>query len=237
MNLLLEPADTAGSVAEALGVRAALLTGQITVELQADVDPQALEEALTRIRAAGGTPGRIRATRAAGPTPTPEPMSAPSSSTPDSPAPDNPASHSSAPRRPAPASPAARTTAAPSPVPSGVPGGRTVIVPHTLRAGFRGEYPGSVIVLGDVNPGAEVVAGGDVIVIGALRGLAHAGQGGHSDAIVWARPIASPQLRIGDAVARAPEGSSLSNMRHRNDQPTAEVARLSGGVIQIDAQK
>ncbi|MFT2719391.1 septum site-determining protein MinC [Deinococcus sp. A31D244] len=224
MNLLLEPADTAGSVAEALGVRATLLTGQITVELQADVDPQALEEALTRIRAAGGTPGRIRATRAPAPMPAPAPTPTSAQS---SPAPHSPASHSTA----------TRTTAAQPPVASGVPGGRTVIVPHTLRAGFRGEYPGSVIVLGDVNPGAEVVAGGDVIVIGALRGLAHAGQGGHSDAIVWARPIASPQLRIGDAVARAPEGSSLSNMRHREDQPTAEVARLSGGVIQIDTQK
>lgn len=221
MNLLLEPADTAGSVAEALGVRATLLTGQITVELQADVDPQALEEALTRIRAAGGTPGRIRATRAPAPMPVPAAAGASSSPAPQS-------------QGPAPQAAPARTTA---PQPSGVPGGRTVIVPHTLRAGFRGEYPGSVIVLGDVNPGAEVVAGGDVIVIGALRGLAHAGQGGHSDAIVWARPIASPQLRIGDAVARAPEGSSLSNMRHREDQPTAEVARLSGGVIQIDTQK
>lgn len=221
MNLLLEPADTAGSVAEALGVRATLLTGQITVELQADVDPEALEEALTRIRAAGGTPGRIRATRAPAPMPVPAAAGAPPSPAPQS-------------QGPAPQAAPARTTA---PQPSGVPGGRTVIVPHTLRAGFRGEYPGSVIVLGDVNPGAEVVAGGDVIVIGALRGLAHAGQGGHSDAIVWARPIASPQLRIGDAVARAPEGSSLSNMRHREDQPTAEVARLSGGVIQIDTQK
>ena len=221
MNLLLEPADTAGSVAEALGVRATLLTGQITVELQADVDPEALEEALTRIRAAGGTPGRIRATRAPAPMPVPAAAGASSSPAPQS-------------QGPAPQAAPARTTA---PQPSGVPGGRTVIVPHTLRAGFRGEYPGSVIVLGDVNPGAEVVAGGDVIVIGALRGLAHAGQGGHSDAIVWARPIASPQLRIGDAVARAPEGSSLSNMRHREDQPTAEVARLSGGVIQIDTQK
>ncbi|GGR44113.1 putative septum site-determining protein MinC [Deinococcus seoulensis] len=215
MNLLLEPTDTAGSVAEALGVRAALLTGQITLELQSDVDPAALEEALLHIRAAGGTPGRVRAARQPAP-PAPTASAA-------IPAPTPPTLPAAAPAAPAPA--------------AGLPGGRTVIVPHTLRAGFRGEYPGSVIVLGDVNPGAEVMAGGDVIVIGALRGLAHAGQGGHSDAIVWARPIASPQLRIGNAVARAPEGSSLSNMRHREDQPTAEVARLHAGTIQIDTQK
>ncbi|CAM3551633.1 septum site-determining protein MinC [Deinococcus frigens] len=114
---------------------------------------------------------------------------------------------------------------------------RTVIVPHTIRAGSRNEYLGSVIVLGDVNPSAEVIAGGDVIVIGALRGLAHAGQGGYGDAIVWARPIASTQIRIGDAVARAPEGSSLSNMRVRDGQPVAELARLQNGVIAIDVQK
>ncbi|CAM3218287.1 septum site-determining protein MinC [Deinococcus saxicola] len=114
---------------------------------------------------------------------------------------------------------------------------RTVIVPHTIRAGSRNEYQGSVIVLGDVNPSAEVIAGGDVIVIGALRGIAHAGQGGYTDAIVWARPIASTQIRIGDAVARAPEGSSLSNMRVRDGQPVAELAKLQDGVIVIDAQK
>ncbi len=126
-------------------------------------------------------------------------------------------------------------TAAPEAHP--IDSARTVIVPHTIRAGSRNEYRGSVIVLGDVNPSAEVIAGGDVIVIGALRGLAHAGQGGYSDAIVWARPIASTQIRIGDAVARAPEGSSLSNMRVRDGQPVAELARLQDGVIVIDAQK
>ncbi|GAA0519995.1 septum site-determining protein MinC [Deinococcus depolymerans] len=197
MNLLLEPGDTADAVNEALAVRAELLATNVTLEVQGDADPQALEAALNRIRAAGGTPGRVRAPRVT--------VTAP-----------------------APAAEAARPP---------LPPARTVIVPNTLRAGFRGEYPGSVIVLGDVNPGAEIVAGGDVIVIGALRGVAHAGSGGHGDAIVWARPIASTQIRIGEAVARAPEGSSLSNMRHRDDQPTAEIARLHGGVIQIDTQK
>ncbi|MEF2280018.1 septum site-determining protein MinC [Deinococcus sp. YIM 134068] len=114
---------------------------------------------------------------------------------------------------------------------------RTVILPHGLRAGFRGEYRGSVVILGDVNPGAEVVAGGDVIVMGALRGVVHAGYGGHADAIVWARPIASAQIRIGDAVARAPEGSSLSNMRKLDGHEVAEQARLQDGVIVIDAQR
>ncbi|THF88769.1 septum site-determining protein MinC [Deinococcus sp. KSM4-11] len=123
------------------------------------------------------------------------------------------------------------------PLPSPLDSARTVIVPGSVRAGNRREYKGSVIVLGDVNPGAEIIAGGDVIVIGALRGIAHAGQGGYADAIVWARPIASTQIRIGDAVARAPEGSSLSNMQRRDATPVAELARLQGGQIVIDVQK
>lgn len=112
-------------------------------------------------------------------------------------------------------------------------GARTEIVPHSLRAGFRGEYRGSVVILGDVNPGAEVVAGGDVIVMGALRGVVHAGAGGHPEAIVWAKPIASPQIRLADALARAPEGNSLSSMRKVEGQ--AEIARLHDGAIVIEA--
>ena len=75
------------------------------------------------------------------------------------------------------------------------------------------------------------------LAFGALRGVVHAGYGGHEGAIVWARPIASAQIRIGDAVARAPEGSSLSNMRKLDGHEVAEQARLQGGVIVIDAHR
>ena len=111
---------------------------------------------------------------------------------------------------------------------------QTVILAHTVRAGFRGEYKGSVVVLGDVNPGAELIAGGDVIVTGALRGVAHAGYVGYENAIVWARPIASPQIRIGDAMARSPEGSS--NMRRMEGNERTERAYLKGGMIVIDTK-
>lgn len=116
-----------------------------------------------------------------------------------------------------------------------LPNAQTVIVPHNVRAGFRGEYKGSVVVLGDVNPGAELIAGGDVIVTGVLRGVVHAGYGGYTDAIVWARPIASPQLRIGDAMARSPEGTS--NMRTMEGREQTERAYLKEGMIVIDAQR
>ena len=192
MNLLLEPGDTGPGVAQALEARAELLAANVTLEVGGDTDPAALEAALTAIRAAGGTPGRVRAPRV--------------------------------------------TVAAPS-TESEEGSARTVILPHGVRAGFRGEYRGSVVILGDVNPGAEIVAGGDVIVMGALRGVVHAGFGGNADAIVWARPISSAQIRIGDAVARAPEGSSLSTMRKLEGPGGAELARLQGGTIMIEAHR
>ncbi|GHG06894.1 putative septum site-determining protein MinC [Deinococcus piscis] len=110
---------------------------------------------------------------------------------------------------------------------------RTVILPHSLRSGFRREYGGSVVVLGDVNPGVEIVAGGDIIVMGALRGVAHAGAYGNTSAIVWARPIASAQIRIADALARSPEGSSLSTMRRLEAPAEAELARIQEDRIVI----
>ncbi|MDO4264439.1 MAG: septum site-determining protein MinC [Deinococcus sp.] len=110
---------------------------------------------------------------------------------------------------------------------------RTVILPHSLRSGFRREYGGSVVVLGDVNPGVEIVAGGDIIVMGALRGVAHAGAYGNTSAIVWARPIASAQIRIADALARSPEGSSLSTMRRLEAPAEAELARIQDQRIVI----
>lgn len=70
----------------------------------------------------------------------------------------------------------------------------------SLRSGNKIEYEGSIVVLGDVNSGAEVVAGENIVVVGALRGLAHAGAKGNKDAIIAAAVIESPQLRISNIV-------------------------------------
>ena len=63
---------------------------------------------------------------------------------------------------------------------------KSVFVSHTLRSGQRIECEGDVVVLGDVNDGAEVIAGGSIAVMGTLRGLAHAGATGRSDVVVAA---------------------------------------------------
>lgn len=75
----------------------------------------------------------------------------------------------------------------------------------TLRSGDHLEVEGSVLVLGDVNPGARVSAGGDVRVWGRLRGVAHAGNRGDRRARIVALQLRPLQLRIADAVARGPE--------------------------------
>ncbi len=75
----------------------------------------------------------------------------------------------------------------------------------TLRSGDHLQVEGSLLVLGDVNPGARVSAGGDVRVWGRLRGIAHAGQAGNTAARIVALQLRPLQLRIADAVARGPE--------------------------------
>lgn len=85
-------------------------------------------------------------------------------------------------------------------------------VQTTLRSGVEIRHCGSVVVWGDVNPGAEIAATGDVIVLGRLRGLAHAGcptQQGSGDpkAVILALNLQCHQVRIADQVARLPQGS------------------------------
>ena len=76
---------------------------------------------------------------------------------------------------------------------------------HTLRGGTRIQFEGSVVVVGDVNPGAEIVAGGNVIVLGLLRGMVHAGAFGARDAFISALKLKPTQLRIADLIARCPD--------------------------------
>ncbi|MBD2362114.1 septum site-determining protein MinC [Anabaena minutissima FACHB-250] len=75
----------------------------------------------------------------------------------------------------------------------------------TIRSGMEIRHPGTVILLGDINPGGMVLADGDIIVWGRLRGIAHAGASGNSECLIMALHMEPTQLRIADAVARSPE--------------------------------
>ena len=70
----------------------------------------------------------------------------------------------------------------------------------SLRSGQRLEFEGSIVILGDVNDGAEVIAEDNIIVLGSLRGMAHAGAKGNDSAIIAAHVIESPQIRISNNI-------------------------------------
>ena len=70
----------------------------------------------------------------------------------------------------------------------------------SLRSGQKLETEGSLVIIGDVNSGAEVVASDNIIVLGALRGLAHAGAKGNKQAIIAAGLVDAVQIRIANVV-------------------------------------
>ena len=70
----------------------------------------------------------------------------------------------------------------------------------SLRSGQRLETEGSLVILGDVNSGAEVIASDNIVVLGALRGLAHAGAKGNKQAIIAAGLFDAVQVRIANVV-------------------------------------
>ncbi len=70
----------------------------------------------------------------------------------------------------------------------------------SLRSGQKIEFEGSLVILGDVNSGAEVLAGENIVVLGILRGMAHAGAKGNKEAIIAAAAIESAQIRIANIV-------------------------------------
>jgi septum site-determining protein MinC len=111
---------------------------------------------------------------------------------------------------------------------SSSPAPSTAIAIHqgTLRSGDHRHASGSLLVLGDVNPGALISAQGHVLVWGRLRGIAHAGCAGDRSACIVALHLHPLQLRIADAVARGPAEVPPLGL--------AEKAHLVEGSIQID---
>lgn len=93
--------------------------------------------------------------------------------------------------------------AAPEPIPREEMSG--LVAKRTLRSGQALHYTGHVTLIGDVNPGAEIVAGGDIVVWGKLRGIAHAGAMGDDGAVICALQLAPSQIRIASHIARPPD--------------------------------
>ncbi len=97
-----------------------------------------------------------------------------------------------------------------------------ILIQRTLRSGYSLHHPGHVTVIGDVNPGAEIIAGGNILVWGRLRGMVHAGAEGDETAVVCALELSPTQLRIADQIAIPPQNQT---------DPLPEIAFLEDGQV------
>lgn len=93
-----------------------------------------------------------------------------------------------------------------------------VMIKRTLRSGRIVNSAGHVVVLGDVNPGAKIIAAGDIIVWGRLRGIVHAGADGDEKAVVCALDMNPMQLRIAGYITTSPQD--------KRRQPKPEIASV-----------
>ena len=107
-------------------------------------------------------------------------------------------------------------------------GDQALLIERTLRSGQKVRHPGHLVIVGDVNPGAEVVAGGNIVVWGRLRGMAHAGATGNDRSVVCALDLAPTQLRIGGHISVSPE---------RRGKPRPEKAHLKDGKLVAEPWK
>ncbi len=110
---------------------------------------------------------------------------------------------------------------------AGVPTeGTALFVNRTLRSGTRIEYAGTVVILGDVNPGAEVVAQGNVVIWGRLRGSVHAGTGGEPETVVCALSFAPMRLQIAD---------QLLSFQDESEAGIAGIALIRDGRVEVES--
>ena len=101
----------------------------------------------------------------------------------------------------------------------------------TLRSGQVLESETSIIILGDVNPGARVISKGNVIVLGSLKGNIFVGAAGNENAFVAALSMDPMQIRIGDIIARCADGTS-GKKKKAEDKP--KIAYVEDGNIYIE---
>lgn len=102
---------------------------------------------------------------------------------------------------------------------------QSIFINNTVRSGQRIECEGDIVIIGDVNPGAEVIAGGSIAVFGKLKGLVHAGCAGRKDVCVAAVNMSPKQLRISGRVVTFPNGGKETG--------GAEVAEFRDGRVVI----
>ncbi len=104
----------------------------------------------------------------------------------------------------------------------------------TLRSGQSIDVENSIVIVGDVNPGADVVAGGNVVVLGCLKGSVAAGYPDNRSAFVLALDMQPMQVRIGDLIARSPDEKGKSKKRKKEKEPETKIAYVENENIYIE---
>lgn len=104
---------------------------------------------------------------------------------------------------------------------------KVLMVRATVRSGQLIEFKGNIVIVGDVNPGAQIKATGCIVVMGTMRGVAHAGSSGNYEAFVAALNLQPAQIRIGDIITRSPDGLGT-----RTSVP--EMAMVRQGMIFVE---
>ncbi len=103
-----------------------------------------------------------------------------------------------------------------------------LFINKTIRSGTRIEFPGHVVLLGDVNPGAEIIAEGNIIIWGRLRGAVHAGSKGDESAKVCALDFAPMQLRVAEEAV---------NIKKEKENSGPEMAFIRKGRVVVEPWK
>ncbi|MDP9371870.1 MAG: septum site-determining protein MinC, partial [Chloroflexota bacterium] len=117
--------------------------------------------------------------------------------------------------------------------------GEALYLRRTLRSGARVRHHGNLVIVGDINAGAEVVASGDIIVWGVVRGMVHAGALGDDGAIICALGLAPTQLRIGSHYA-LPPAEQRAGAKGKGKEKAAggpERVRLENGRLVVEPWK
>ena len=92
-------------------------------------------------------------------------------------------------------------------------GGNSLLVTRSIRNGRKLSVRGNAVIMGDINPGGEIVATGNIVVMGSCRGVLHAGAEGDESCYILAYTMAAQQLRIASHVATIPSDVALSPLK------------------------
>jgi|WetSurMetagenome_2_1015567.scaffolds.fasta_scaffold118506_2 septum site-determining protein MinC len=92
-------------------------------------------------------------------------------------------------------------------------GGNSLLVTRGIRSGQKLAVRGNAVIMGDINPGGEVVATGNIVVMGCCRGVLHAGAEGEESSYILVYKMQAQQLRIAEYVATVPDDAGLSPLK------------------------